>query len=100
MCPMPVLPPPDPEVIRSISRRFKMHTCTPDGMHPRHYSLLSSGALEALSLIFHIMDVLGTAPTSIQMIIMLLIPKPQGGRIPLGHYPAMPRLHAKLHRGP
>eukprot|EP00959_Pyramimonas_sp_CCMP1952_P165296 3455383-Pyramimonas_sp.AAC.1 len=31
---------------------------------------------------------------------MLLMPKPQGGRRPLGHYPAMPRLHAKLHRGP
>eukprot|EP00959_Pyramimonas_sp_CCMP1952_P089114 1864693-Pyramimonas_sp.AAC.1 len=40
------------------------------------------------------MDVLGTAPTSIQMRIMLLMPKPQGGRRPLGHYPAMPRLHA------
>eukprot|EP00959_Pyramimonas_sp_CCMP1952_P202150 4226983-Pyramimonas_sp.AAC.1 len=49
-----------------------MRTCTPDGMHPRHYSLLSAGALEALSLIFHIMDVLGTAPTSIQLIVMLL----------------------------
>eukprot|EP00959_Pyramimonas_sp_CCMP1952_P227841 4763973-Pyramimonas_sp.AAC.1 len=67
MCPIPVPPPAHPEVIRAIARRFTMRTCTPDGRHPRHYSLLSAGALEALSLIFHIMGVLGTAPTSIQM---------------------------------
>eukprot|EP00959_Pyramimonas_sp_CCMP1952_P059719 1247316-Pyramimonas_sp.AAC.1 len=48
LCPLPIPPPTDPEVIISISRRFKMRTCTPDGMHPRHYSLLSTGALEAL----------------------------------------------------
>eukprot|EP00959_Pyramimonas_sp_CCMP1952_P290874 6084590-Pyramimonas_sp.AAC.1 len=62
-----VIPPRcSPELLKRISRRFKTRTIAVDGIHPKHFSLLSDHCLSALTGIFSIMNMISNAPSNLQ----------------------------------
>ena len=83
--------------IRAASKTFKKKTSiTHDGMHPRHFSLLSDEALEALAIIFETMECLGTMSTELRQNLVVLLAKAAGGFRPIGIYTSFERLWTRI----
>ena len=75
-------------------------TCTPDGVHPRHFALLSEQGLVILSHMLWIIDALGNFPRAQQSLIISLYSKPNpAGVRPIGFFRALFRLWGKLKKG-
>ena len=86
----------DFKLAQKTASTFKKATCTPDGVHPRHFSLLSPRGLEALSWILWTIDALGQCPEQIQEVQVPLYTKPDsGGLRPIGFFRALFRLWGK-----
>eukprot|EP00959_Pyramimonas_sp_CCMP1952_P303539 6351959-Pyramimonas_sp.AAC.1 len=73
--PMPIPSPVSEESIRKASSTFKHATCQPDGLHPRHFSMVSAGGRNVMASLFTVMDILGEAPKPVQNSLMLLARK-------------------------
>eukprot|EP00974_Lingulodinium_polyedra_P049718 4781207-Lingulodinium_polyedra.AAC.1 len=54
--PLPVPKPPSPKELRAVSLSFKLDTTEPDGFHPRHFAMLSDGALRVLGGLYAVME--------------------------------------------
>ncbi len=93
------LPRLSPAQLRGASRNIKKKTkATFDGFHPRHFGMLSEGALLALAAILEMVELLGAWPAQLDLVLMPLIPKPRGGFRPIGLLPGLYRLWAKARR--
>ncbi len=88
-----------PAQLMSASQAIKKNsTATYDGFHPRHFGLLSEGALLALAAILEMVELLGAWPKQLDLVMMPLLPKPKGGYRPIGLLPGLYRLWAKSRR--
>ena len=93
--PIPVREPVSVDSIRAASRCFKSRTAAPDGWHPRSYQFLSDDALRALSSVFSVWERTGGPTGQIGQLAIKMIPKPSGGRRPIGLYHSAYRVYAK-----
>ena len=94
---MPSMGRPEPAQLRRMGKRFKKFTGNhPDCIKMRHILLLPDVGLECLADILEIMDMTGLLPTAQQLVTIHLYPKPQGGTRPIGLYPFLYRLWARL----
>jgi len=87
-----------PEAIRVASASFKENTAVVDGWHPRHFGLLSNGALWALANILNTIELLGEFPEVMQNLLVALIEKDTGGHRPIGLFRALFRVWAKIRK--
>ena len=94
------LPIVEPEVIRKVAASFDGNTAqTFDGYHPRHYALMSDGALRCVGLMWAIMEACGMRPTQLQANITAFLGKPTGGNRPIGLWPSSHRVCGAARRG-
>ncbi len=93
------LPRLSPEDLREASRLFKRNTAVAyDGVHVRHYALLSEGALEALGGLLEVCELVGTFPRQARLVVTPLLEKPKGGYRPIAVYVSVYRLWTKARR--
>ncbi len=93
------LPRLSPAEVRAASKSVKRETAqTHDGFHPRHLSLLSDAALEALSDVYEAAEALGSWPNQLNLITMPALPKPDGGYRLIGIFTAAYRVWARARR--
>ena len=72
------------EMLRTASLVFThSSSSTYDGIHPRHFVLLSEEALEVLASISNTCERLGEWPGSVRAVTVALIPKARGGTRPI-----------------
>ncbi len=88
-----------PADLREASRLFKRTTAIAyDGIHVRHYAMLSDGALEALGGLLEVCELVGTFPRQARLVVTPLLEKPKGGFRPIAIYVSLYRLWAKARR--
>ena len=75
---------------------FKLKTSQVDGVHPRHFAKLSDDALAVLGRLLVIVELLGHFPHALCDILVALLPKPEGGKRPIGLYRGLYRLWSRL----
>ena len=79
--------------IRQAAMSFPVHTgLGPDNVAPRAIARLSDRLLEWLVLIFASAERLGSWPAALRLVMIILIPKPDGGRRPIGLFPTLVRI--------
>ena len=87
------------EDVRSASSHFSTRTSgSPDGWHPRHYSLLGVKSREELAKILNMIENKGELPSQAEVILTVLLAKPQGGFRPIAILPSIYRLWMKSRR--
>ncbi len=69
-----------------------------DSLHPRAILRLGDHALVALLRILLVAEFLGEWPAAVAMIVIVLLPKPDGGRRPIGLLPFLPRVWMRARR--
>ncbi len=85
--------------LREASYLFKKNTAVAyDGIHCRHYSLLSDGALDTLGAILEASELIGYLPRQARLVVTPLLEKPKGGFRPIAVYVSLYRLWAKARR--
>ena len=67
-----------------------------DRLHPRALLRLSDQAIVALLRIFILAELLGEWPRAIGVVVIVLLPKPQGGYRPIGLFPTLVRLWMRV----
>ena len=67
-----------------------------DRLHPRALLRCSREAITALLRLFILAELLGEWPTAIGVVIIALLPKPDGGRRPIGLFPSLVRLWMRI----
>ncbi len=94
-------PPPPPTVLELISACL----CFPlgtglgwDAWHPRALARLPLALLEALVRLLTAAERVGAWPDAIGLVIIALLPKPEGGFRPIGLFPSLVRVWMKLRR--
>ena len=70
--------------LRAASKQFGRTTSARDGLHPRHFALMSDEALGILADLLNAFEVVGVLPTQMQGVLFALIDKPDGGERPIG----------------
>ena len=86
----------NPERLRKTASTFGVNTSAADGWHPRMFSELSDEALQGLSDIYHMIELVGNFPSDHQTLLVRLIPKPNSLESrPIGLYKGLFRLWAK-----
>ena len=91
------LGPPPPALagihIRRAAVTFPAHTgLGGDNASPRAYDRLSDAALEALARLLLLCEIIGSWPMFIRLIYIVLLPKPDGGRRPIGLFISIMRI--------
>ena len=89
--PVERLPPITREQVISASRAFKTSTCALSGVHPRHIGFLPAAAIDLLIVLLESCEEVGFLPPQ-AMLTFALIPKPTGGRRPIGWYQTIFRI--------
>ena len=85
--------------LRSAGNTFShCTTATYDGVHPRHFALLSDAALQVVAVFLESIENLGAWPPGIDTVAIALIPKPKGGVRPIGLFPGLHRLWSRARR--
>jgi hypothetical protein len=85
------------EIVRAAARTFPIGTGLGwDKLHPRAVARCSDEALMALVRIFVLAELLGQWPQLVGLVLVCLIPKPGGGRRPIGLLPSMVRLWMRI----
>lgn len=69
-----------------------------DDLHPRALLRLPNDVLEALLRVLHACESQGRWPKAVASVIIALLPKPDGGRHPIGFFPLLPRVWMKARR--
>ena len=67
-----------------------------DKLHPRAIARCSDGALAALARIFLLAEAIGRWPAQVGIVLICLLPKPDGGRRPIGLLPSLIRLWMRV----
>jgi hypothetical protein len=97
---MDELPPVTVEELRSAIHTFPRHTAhTWDGLHPRHFGLLSNLQLEVVIALMYLIEQTGELPTCLQGVVATLIPKLKGEEESfrsIGMMPGLYRLWARV----
>ena len=78
-CPAPL----SAEQIRIASGKFKPSTVSADKLHPKHISILSMHAKEALARLYTAFELAGNFPEQERKVVTVLIPKSDGGLRPV-----------------
>ena len=95
MGPISSIPPIDAQQPRAASKRFPKTTSARDGLHPRHFALLSGEALGNLADLLNTFENVGVLPSQMQGVLRSLIDKPGGGDRPMGLLQGTARLWYK-----
>ena len=93
------LPRPSVSQVRRASKGFKEFTgigC--DDWHPRHVGMLSDDAIEAFISLLMAMERQGIAPEQVQVLLIVFLDKPDGGKRPIGLLASILRIWGKLRR--
>ena len=97
--PYPILQlnaPPAPligEFILRAALSFPAHTgLGADNASPRAFARLSVAALHALARLFMLLEAVGTWPSILRLVFIVLLPKPDGGRRPIGLFNSVMRI--------
>ena len=94
--------PPDKLVKWAICRACLSFACGTglgwDALHPRALLRRSDQLLDLLCELFALCELLGCWPTAVSIIIVVLLPKPEGGFRPIGLLPLLPRLWMRARR--
>ena len=69
-----------------------------DGLHPKALLRLPDSCLRALVRILFVAEAHGRWPAAMELVIIALIPKSDGGRRPIGLLPWLPRIWARVRR--
>ena len=69
-----------------------------DGMHPRALLRMPDSVLLALIRVFLWAEELGRWPSGVAVVIVALLPKPDGGHRPIGLFPTLVRIWARLRK--
>ena len=97
LCDHPSIP--SIEEIRDASGKFSKFTALgSDDLHPRHIRTLCDASLEALRSFFAAMLRLYHLPQAIALLLVVLLPKPDGGTRPIGLFPAVVRIWSQWAR--
>ena len=97
----PRLARPIPREVRTTSAAFKRLTAAGgDFFHPRVFMQLSDEALETIIGRFMICEFLGYMPPAMEFVIIFFLPKPTGGRRPIGLLPSFYRIRCKVRLPP
>ena len=92
------LPPPTIAEVRKASCSFRAGTAqSRDGIHVRHWELLSDAAFEVLVTLVMCWDQFALLPSALLFFLVVLLPKAVGWR-PIAIFTAFYRLWAKLRR--
>ena len=70
-----------------------------DGLAPRAIARLSSQALQALIALFLAFEASGSWCQAVNMVLIVLLPKPDGGRRPIGLFPTIVRIWMRARIG-
>ena len=90
------LPPLRLEELRSSAASFPVGTgVSTDNLAPRAFLRLSDAMLTGLCAILMACELLGAWPQAIRLVLIMLLPKPDGGRRPIGLFPAIIRTWAR-----
>jgi len=85
-----------PWALRQSSLTFPIGTgCGADNISPRAFARLSGELITTLCVILTALELLGDWPTFLNLVVIVLLPKPDGGRRPIGLFPAVIRLWAR-----
>ena len=93
------LPPLTTEMLREAAKTFKSRTglgC--DSAHPRKFGWLSEEVLLGLASLLTMIEDSGIWPEQVSVILIALIPKPGGGKRPIGILPGLVRLWERVRR--
>ena len=95
----PKLPAITPEMLVESGKLFKKQTGLGiDLMNPRWITWLSRGLLVGLCKVLMAIEELGHWPEQVEEVLIALLPKPDGGRRPVGLLPTIERLWEKVRR--
>ncbi len=95
----PLLPPIAVDLFRQVLATFAAHTALGwDALHPRALLRLSDCMLLALLRIIAVAEARGCWPAAVALVLVVLLPKPDGGRRPIGLLPLLPRIWARARR--
>ena len=87
------LPPIDASAVRAAARSFKTTTSVGcDAIAPRAFAWLSEPLLAAVAVFLNSVEESGTWPSMVATALVHLIPKPGGGRRPIGILPTIVRI--------
>ena len=81
---------------RKAAGSFKVVTSCSDGWHPRHFGHLSDAATRCLGMLWTLFEWTGKWPESEAVGVVVLIPKPSGGRRPIMLFRSMYRVYARI----
>jgi len=82
-----------PWAVSKSSLSFPAHTgLGADNVSPRAYSRLSHVLLKKLCALLMAIELLGCWPEAVDLVLIVLLPKPDGGRRPIGLFPSVIRL--------
>ena len=95
---VPCLPDLDIQQVRRASLSFKSNTCDIGGLHPRHVALLSDDAITMHISILHFAEAIGFMPAQAAQLVVVLIPKTDGGARPIGLFQAVFRIWAQMRK--
>ncbi len=85
--------------LRETGRSFSRFTALgSDDLHPKHVSTLSDESLLAFIALIAAMLRLYQVPQAIALLLVILLPKPEGGTRPIGLFPTVVRVWARWAR--
>ena len=89
----------DPARIRAVAASYPISTSeTVGGFQPRHVSALGDEALDTLSTILAVVELLGLWPEQLAIIIVQLLDKPKGGYRPICLFAASVHVWERMRR--
>ena len=90
---------PSADELRETSKSFSRFTALGcDDLHPKHVGTLSEGCLEGLIAVLSAMLRLVQLPQAMALLLVVLLPKPEGGTRPIGLFPTVIRIFARWSR--
>ena len=93
------LPPLIAQMLRACASTFKKHTGVGgDSIHPRTFGWLTDEALSGVADLLSAVESTGLWPRQIAIILIALIPKPEGGKRPVGILRGLVRLWERVRR--
>ena len=90
---------PDIDELREVSRTFSRFTALGiDDFHPGHIGSLCDSGVSAFLASLRAMLRLRALPKVIELLLIILLPKPDGGTRPIGFFPSCIRVYARWAR--
>ncbi len=100
--PLDLGPPPAAFVLPSLRRALASFPSGTglgwDALHPRALLRLPDSLLSAMLRLLMACERIGKWPRAVALVVIALLPKPDGGRRPIGLFPLLPRIWMRLRR--